>query len=295
MFSVFTFATCRPYSDSNTLLISICTQSYARMQSQKERWSANDHHDKRTTAAGKKSKPQLQTPWQKTQLQGRTAAAKSLTKNHSCREKPHLQREIPAANPLTKTTAAGKKNYSCKHNSLTNALAATDAGKEESTASSSCCSGICTFNLRHTKGGPSLWHADVQMCSEEGLFVLFCLPSKHWGRSWMPLPWCSLWISATAASMADLQNEWFSQAASSTSYSSSRLPSSFTTSKNWQNPQQHRNKAQRQQTTLVSKVFEMLNKRIELLLRNPNLRGPFSDVLELQTLNFREPLLSFKP
>lgn len=59
--------------------------------------------------------------------------------------------------------------------------------------------------------------------------------------------------------------------------------------------QQHRNKAQRQQTTLVSKVFEMLSKRIELLLRNPNLRGPFCDVLELQTLNLREPLLSFKP
>lgn len=259
------------------------------MQSQKERRSANDHHDKRTTAAGKKSKPQLQTPWQKTQLQGRTTAAKSLTKNHSCREKPHLQREIPAANPLKKTTAAGKKNYSCKHNSLTNALAATDAGKEESTASSSCCSGICTFNLRHTKGGSSLWHADVQMCSKEGLFVLFCLPLKHWGRSWMPLPWCSLWISATAASMADLQNEWFSQAASSTSYPSSRLPSSssaclpssFTISKNWQKPNPTTtNKAQRQQTTLVSKVFEMLNKRIELLLRNPNLR---------------EPLLSFKP
>ncbi len=83
----------------------------------------------------------------------------------------------------------------------------------------------------------------MQMCGNEGLFVLFSLPLKHWGRSWMPLPWCSLWISATAASMADLQNEWFSQAASSTSYSSSRLPSSsaclpssFTTSKNWQNP-----------------------------------------------------------
>lgn len=59
--------------------------------------------------------------------------------------------------------------------------------------------------------------------------------------------------------------------------------------------QQHRNKAQRQQTTLVPKVFEMLNKRIELLLRNPNLRGPLCDVLELQTLNLREPLLSFKP
>jgi hypothetical protein len=29
----------------------------------------------------------------------------------------------------------------------------------------------------------------------------------------------------------------------------------------------------------------MLNKRIELLLRNPNLQGPFCDVLELQTLN----------
>jgi hypothetical protein len=38
---------------------------------------------------------------------------------------------------------------------------------------------------------------------------------------------------------------------------------------------QHRNKAQQQQTTLVSKVFEMFNKRIELLMRNPNLQGPF--------------------
>ncbi len=243
--------------------------------------------------------------------------------NHSCKlpDKKHSSREESQLhNPWRKTIAAGR-NHICKEKSQLQIpwqkLQLQTQFLDKCPSCDRCWErriySLLLLLLRHMhiqleayKGLSFLVAcrcADVQMCSKEGLFVSFCLPLKHWGRSWMPLPWCSLWISATAASTADLQNEWFSQAASSTSYSSSRLPSSssaclpssFTISKNWQKPtQQHRNKAQRQQTTLVSKVFEMLNKRIELLLRNPNLRWPFCDVLELQTLNLREPL-RFKP